>query len=267
MSLRDHFPAPGAPGLEPRWTSSAKSGVGTAFDGRSLVWFTISHGIIDEVYYPRVDQANTRDLGLLVTDAGGPTDTSFFSEEKRETRSVVHILATGAPAYRLVNTCVHGRYEIEKTIVTDPERDVLVQRVRFRPLIDTLKNYRVFALLAPHIGNQGYGNDAWCDEYKGIPMLFARRLDVSLALACNLGWGARSVGYVGVSDGWRQLRETRSLVEYTSAPNGNVALTGEIDLVAAARQDDRGVAELVIALAFGSGPAEAAQRARMTLAS
>ena len=63
-----------------------------------------------------------------------------------------------------------------------------------------------FALLAPHIGNQGYGNDAWSDEYKGIPMLFARRGDVSLALACSTNWRARSCGYVGVSDGWRLLR-------------------------------------------------------------
>jgi len=259
--------APGGPGLEPRWTSSAKSGVGTAFDGRSLVWFTVSHGIIDEVYYPRVDQANTRDLGLLVTDAGGASDAPYFSEEKRDTASVVQLLGVGVPGYQLINRCVHGRYEIQKTIVTDPERDVLVQRVRFRPLVGTLGNYRVFVLLAPHLVNQGYGNDAWCDEYKGIPMLFARRLDVSAALACSCGWRARSVGYVGVSDGWRQLRESRRLIEYATAPNGNVALTGEIDLVAAECHDDRGVAEFVIALAFGSGPAEAAQRARMTLAS
>jgi glucoamylase len=267
MSQSEELVAPGTPGLEPRWTSSAKSGVGTAFDGRSLVWFTVSHGIVDEVYYPRVDQANTRDVGLLVTDAGGANDAPYFSEEKRDTASVVRLLGAGVPGYELTNTCVHGRYEIQKTIVTDPERDVLVQRVRFRPLTGTLGNYRVFVLLAPHIVNQGYGNDAWRDEYKGVPMLFARRLDVSLAMACSCGWRARSVGFVGVSDGWRQLRESRRLIEYTSAPNGNVALTGEIDLVAAGRQDDRGVAEFVIALAFGSGPAEAAQRARMTLAS
>ena len=92
-------PAPGGPRLEPRWTSSAKSGVGTAFDGRSLVWFTISHGIVDEVYYPRVDQANTRDLGLLITESapsGGAAP--FFSEEKRDTSSVVHLLAPGVTA-------------------------------------------------------------------------------------------------------------------------------------------------------------------------
>src|SRR6202035_182183 len=70
--------APGWPGISPRWTSSAKSGVGTALNLNSRVWFTLSHGILNEVYYPRVDQACTRDLGLLVTGANG-----YFSEEKR----------------------------------------------------------------------------------------------------------------------------------------------------------------------------------------
>jgi glucoamylase len=51
--------APGGPGIEPRWTSSAKSGVGTALGTASHVWFTISHGILDEIYYPRVDLACT----------------------------------------------------------------------------------------------------------------------------------------------------------------------------------------------------------------
>lgn len=262
-------PATGGPGVEPRWTSSAKSGVGTAFDGRSLVWFTVSHGIVDEVYYPRVDQANTRDLGLLVTDAGAGGAGAFFSEEKRDTHSVVHILGPGVPGYRLVNRCDHGRYEIEKTVIADPERDVLLQRIRFKALEGALENYRVFVLLAPHIGNQGFGNDGWVDAYKGIPMLFARRQDTSLALACDVGWAAMACGFVGVNDGWSQVRAGGRLTEpYTEARNGNIALTGEVDLAACpSASEGKGVAEFVVALAFGLGPAEAAQRARMTLAS
>jgi glucoamylase len=75
--------APGAPGIAARWTSSAKSGVGTALTARSRVWFTLSHGILNEIYYPRVDQACTRDFGLLVTDG-----STFFSEEKRDAKSL-----------------------------------------------------------------------------------------------------------------------------------------------------------------------------------
>ena len=257
-------PAVGGPGTEPRWTSSAKSGVGTALDSRSRIWFTISHGIVDEVYYPRIDQANTRDFGFLVTGPNG-----FFSEEKRDTESTLHLLDAGVPGYRLVNRCSQSRYEIEKTIITDPERAVLLQRVRFRALVGVPTDYRVFALIAPHIGNQGYGNDGWVDSYKGIPMLFARRADVSLAVMCDVGWRAASAGYVGVNDGWRQVKKAGYLTDlYTEARDGNIALSAEVQLETKHREsDDPAVTEFVIALAFGGGPAEAAQRARMTLAS
>jgi glucoamylase len=268
MSGVERHPAPGGPGIEPRWTSSAKSGVGTAFDGRSLVWFTISHGIVDEVYYPRVDQANTRDFGLLVTSAR-PGQPPLLAEEKRDTRSEVQLLAPGVPGYRLVNASVDGRFEIDKTVIADPERDVVLQRIRFRALAGSLADYRVYALLAPHIGNQGYGNDAWADAYKGEPMLFASRGAISIALASSVGWCARSCGFVGVNDGWHQLHEHGRLVdEFTEARDGNVAMTGEVDLSACVRTiDDVEVAEFILALGFGTGPAEAAQRARMSLAS
>lgn len=88
--------APGWPGSPARWSSSAKSGVGTAAGNQSRVWFTLSHGILNEIYYPRVDQACTRDPGLIVTDG-----TSFFSEEKRHARSEVRQIEDGVPAYRL----------------------------------------------------------------------------------------------------------------------------------------------------------------------
>ena len=92
--------APGWPGIPPRWTSSAKSGLGTAVGHDSRVWFTVSHGIVNEVYYPRVDQANTRDFGLLVADGA-----AFFSEEKRHTVQEIRPLAPGVPGYHLTNTC------------------------------------------------------------------------------------------------------------------------------------------------------------------
>jgi glucoamylase len=77
MSQRISY-APGWPGISPKWTSSAKRGVGTALTAASRVWFTLSHGILNEIYFPRLDQACTRDLGLIVTDG-----SEFFSEEKR----------------------------------------------------------------------------------------------------------------------------------------------------------------------------------------
>ena len=251
--MSTHEP-PGAPGIPPRWTSSAKSGVGTAASEQSRVWFTLSHGIVNEVYYPTIDQANTRDLGFLVADG-----SSFFSEEKRHTTSEISPLAQGVPAYRLTNTCNQGRYRIVKTIVTDPQRDVLLQQVRFEPLQGSLSDYSLYALLAPHIGNHGLGNDGWAGDYKGIPMLFAERKKTALALACSSPFRAMSCGYVGFSDGWQDISTHKRMTWfYPEAPAGNVALTGEIDLAACN-------GSFVLVLAFGNNPSEAGQRARAAL--
>ncbi|MEJ2392626.1 MAG: hypothetical protein P8019_14665, partial [Gammaproteobacteria bacterium] len=62
--------APGSPGLPPTWTSSAKQMVGTALTD-SRVWFTVGHGVINEVYYPRVDIPQIRDLGFIIADNKG----------------------------------------------------------------------------------------------------------------------------------------------------------------------------------------------------
>src|SRR3954453_1868727 len=103
--------APGWPGVPARWTSSEKTGVGTALSAGSRVWFSLSHGIVNEVYYPRIDSACTRDLGLIVTDGQG-----FFSEEKRDALTETSQLAAGVPAYCIRNTCRDGRYRIDKEI-------------------------------------------------------------------------------------------------------------------------------------------------------
>ena len=102
--------APGAPGVPPRWTSSAKTGVGTALGNKRHVWFTLSHGIFNEIFYPRVDQACVRDMGLIVTDGA-----DFFSEEKRDADSLVHWLAEGVPAFRLVNRRSLGRNRLRRS--------------------------------------------------------------------------------------------------------------------------------------------------------
>jgi glucoamylase len=246
--------APGWPGSEPRWTSSAKSGVGTSLNPASRVWFTISHGIFNEIYYPRLDLACTRDMGLIVTDGSG-----YFSEEKRHASSLVSYLSEGVPAYHVVNTCRQGRYRIEKEFIATPEREAVLQQTLFAPLRGSLEDYLVHVLLSPHLGNRGSGNTAWVGDYKGVPMLFAQRDAFALALACSAPWRKCSAGFVGVSDGWHDLMEHKRLTRtYSKAENGNVALTAEIDIVSC-----RG--GFLIAIGFGRNAAEAGNRARASL--
>lgn len=246
--------APGAPGIAARWTSSAKVGVGTALSNDSRVWFTLSHGIFNEIYYPRIDQACVRDMGLIVTDGA-----TFFSEEKRDAESSVHWLAEGVPAFELINVSRDGRYRIEKQALADPHRDTVLQQVRFIAQQDILSDYHLYVLLAPHLGNQGGGNTAWVDDFEGTPLLFARREGNALALGCSAAWARRSVGYVGSTDGWQDLKAHRRVTwEYDRAENGNVAMIGEIDLLASQ-------GAFVLALGFGNEPESAARNAIASL--
>jgi glucoamylase len=247
-------PAPNGPGSPARWTSSAKTGVGTALSDKSRVWFTLSHGIFNEIYYPRIDQACIRDLGLIVTDG-----KAFFSEEKRDAKQTVEWLAAGVPAFKLVNTCRDGRYRVEKEIVTDPQRDTVLQRIQFHTQQGTLADFQLHVLLAPHLGNHGSGNTAWVGEFEGTPLLLAQRNDCALALACSAPWTKRSVGYVGSSDGWQDLKTHHQMTwEFTRAENGNVALTAGIDLA-------KSQGKFVLALGFGKDPDEAARHATASL--
>lgn len=246
--------APGGPGIPARWTSSAKSGVGTAIGVHGRVWFTISHGILNEIYYPRADQACTRDLGLVITGPDG-----FFAEEKRQAVHEVTTPTDGIPAFHLKSQCPDSRYAIEKTIIADPNREVVLQRVQFRALVGSLEDYALYALLAPHLSNAGAGNNAWVGTCKGIPMLFAERDGTALALACSTDWLARSVGFVGSSDGWQQLSKQHRLTDhYTRATNGNVALTGQIDLASTG-------GDFTLAIGFGRSAAEAGHRVAASL--
>src|SRR5437870_6425976 len=68
-----------------------------------------------------------------------------------------------------------------------------------------------------------------------------------------------SVGFAGTSDGWQDLSQHYQMTwEYTRAENGNIALTGEIDLAACG-------GEFVLALGFGGMWSEAGQQARSSL--
>jgi glucoamylase len=103
-------------------------------------------------------------------------------------------------------------------MVADPHRDAVLQLTRFIPLDGQLADYRLYALLAPHLGNRGAGNTAWTGEHKGVPMLFAERRGRTLALAGSAPWQARSVGFVGSSDGWQDVARNRRL---TSMPRSS----------------------------------------------
>ncbi len=161
----DNAHAPGAPGAPPTWSSSEKDAVGTSHFA-SRVWFTIGHGILNEVYWPRVDRPQVRDLGFIVAD-----DAGFWSEVKRDAAREVRQLAPGVPA--IIATHAHPRYTLTLRICADDHADVIHVEARLddqRDAADPARlahPLRLYPLLAPHLGFSGLHNSAWTGTYKG----------------------------------------------------------------------------------------------------
>ena len=231
--------APGAPGIPPTWTSSAKDIVGSSL-GPARLWFTLGFGIVNEVYYPRIDTPQIRDLCFIVAD-----DKGFWCEVKRLANYTIGTPAPGIPAPRIVHK--HERFTLMLRIVGDPRRDALLVEVT----LEGDAALRPYALLAPHVGGSGHDNLAEVIRYGGRRMLRAGRVkddSTWLALAAvddaqRDAWGRASAGHVGTSDGWQDFdRHGAMRWEYAAAGPGNVALTGELPR------------RCVLALAFGASP-------------
>lgn len=227
-ALEDPTPriAFGAPGMEPRWTASTKEGMGTAYHTGCRLWYTISHGIINEIYYPHVDTPNTRDLQYLITDG-----ESFFHEERRDLDHAIEYPEQGSLLYRLTNTDRADRYRIVKEVCADPHASVLLVRTRLEILDEALRGkLRLFVLIAPHLRKVGWGNSAETLDVAGRKLLHAWRDGLHLVMGATAPFVRRSVGYVGASDGWQDLQNFQMDWEFTQAPDGNVAMTAEVDL-------------------------------------
>ncbi|MDR3773441.1 MAG: glycoside hydrolase family 15 protein [Terracidiphilus sp.] len=255
----------GAPGMEPRWTSSVKDAVGTAYAASSRIWFTCSHGILNEIYHPTIDRAQVRDMEFLVTDG-----ETFVHEEKRDLRSTFEYLHPEALGVRYTNRDPEGRYTLTKEIICDPHHAVILNHVRIEGDAELLPRLKVYALLAPHLDGGGAGNSARAVDFAGHKALLAWKNDWSLAMGASCGFSRVSCGFVGASDGWRDLKDNfRMDWEFGSATGGNIALMGELDLegvgtVKAARTD--GAIEFTLAFGIGEGHHTAAQKTMSSLA-
>jgi glucoamylase len=266
--LKQQGEAFGAPGMEPRWTSSVKDAVGTAYAPSSRIWFTASHGILNEVYHPTIDRAQVRDMGFLITDG-----ETFVHEEKRDLISKFEYIHQGTLGVRYTNSDPDGRYAVTKEIICDPHHAVILTRMRISGDADLLPRLKVYALLAPHIDGGGAGNSACVVDVVGRKVLLASKNEYSLAMAAHCGphsqgFSRVSCGFVGVSDGWRDLMDEFHMDwEFGSATNGNVAIMGEVELKDIV-ENGRGKAsaEFTVAFGIGEGTHTALQKTMSSLA-
>jgi glucoamylase len=207
-------PAPGAPGAKPVWTSADKQGFGTSFTRSSPVWFTLGRGRMTEAYYPDLGTPALRQLDLVVSDG-----RTFAERASTATRHRVEVVGGARTlTYRQVDTARSGRYRITRTYVTDPARATVLVDVRFQSL--TGRKYAVYVLSDPALSNDG-ADDRGRTVAGGRVLAWDRRAAVALQGRPALAEGTS--GYLGRSDGLRELRAVRRLVHRYDAPRpGNV---------------------------------------------
>ncbi len=239
--LDDDGAAFGAPGVAPTWTSSKKDAVSTAYAASSRVWFTMSHGTLNEIYFPTIDRPQTRDMELLFTDG-----ETFFHEEKRDITYDFDYVDKDAPAVRVVGSDPQGRYTVTKEIVTDPHHSVVLMNVKITGDESVLQRMKCYALLAPHLNGGGAGNSARSVMVAGKRVVLAWHGPVSLAMGADCGFTRSSCGFVGASDGYQDLMTDMKMTwSFGQALDGNIAMTGEIDLAR--------TREFTIAIGLGEG--------------
>lgn len=203
--------APGRPGSRPTWTSSAKDMVTTAL-GASRLWVTLGYGIVNEIYWPATGKPQIRDLGFIIAGPSG------WFEVKRVNRYRISLPENWVPLPQIVHEGEGYRLELE--FAPDPLRDVLL--ISFRLLGEGM---RLYALLAPHLDNNGEHNNA----HAGAD-LAAWNGQNACCLVSDCGFSRSSAGYVGVSDGWQDFCQNgRMAWSYPAAMDGNVAMLGELE--------------------------------------
>ncbi len=246
--------APGAPGDQSSWTTGAKQGIGTSTTTRSKVWFSLADGAMSEVYYPRVDVANVRDLQLVVTDGRTFTDV----EDEATTRRT-RLLDPTSLSYRQVNTDIERRYRIVKTYTTDPARSTVLVDVKVVSLDGG--RYSSYALYDPSLANSGKHDVGRTHGSTLLARDTSGDTPVASALMAQPAFRATSNGFLGTSDGLTDLEDNHRLNwRYRSAEAGNLVQVGKLTA------PRHGVTRATLALGFGPSTEAARSTARGSLA-
>ncbi len=196
--------------------------VGTSL-GSSRLWFTVAEGIVTELYYPRIDIPQIKDLGFIVAD-----DKGFWVELRRNRNYEVTLAKPGVPAVRIVHR--HPRFTFTLRICPSQHRDVLLLSYELSGEADL----RPYALIALRLGEDAAANRAFAEKHDGRPVLWGEQGPFGVAVVAvdsqgADGWRRCSVGCLEESDGWQDFaRHGRMTWEYDSAGPGAVTMTGEL---------------------------------------
>jgi glucoamylase len=221
--------------------------VGTSL-GSSRLWFTVAQGIVTEVYYPRIDIPQIKDLGFIIAD-----DQGFWVELRRLGNYEVSLPQPGIPAVTVVHR--HPRFTFTLQICPSQQRDTLLLHYR----LEGDESLRSYTLLSARLGGDAENNQASVGRHNGRTVLQADQGPFALALVARASdgsdaWRRCSVGCFGASDGWQDFdRHGRMTWQYDNAGPGAVSLIGELPHLA------------TLALGFGTSQGAAATLAVASL--
>jgi glucoamylase len=214
--------APTAGYIPTAWAPAAKDMVGSSL-ASSRLWFTLAQGIVTEVFYPRIDIPQIKDLGFIIAD-----DRGFWVELRHCGDYEVALAAPGVPAVTVTHK--HARFTFTMEVCPSQRRDALLLRYR----LEGDPSLRPYALLAPRLGGDADYNQAWVATHGGRVALWAEQGPYGLALlavdpAGADAWQRCSAGGYAVSDGWQDFHQNgRMTWQYDSAGPAAVALMGEL---------------------------------------
>ncbi|TMP88763.1 glucan 1,4-alpha-glucosidase [Pseudoalteromonas ruthenica] len=259
--------APGAPGDKPFWAYSGKTGIGTSYEayqqGRyddnsatgtvSKVWFSLAKGMITETMFGLIHQAQIRDMQFIVSGADFVVAESDGLSNRVEYLDVDPQGRPTSLAYRVTSEDSQGRFRIIKDIFTDPDAQSLMVRVRFQANEPGL---RAHVQVNPYVNNDGVDDRAKVADDALIAYSGAHYLSLQSAKGLSDG----SVGFVGQSDRYSQLKARGEFTRYQSTGEqaGNVAMSATLGEISENSQFD-------LVLSYGSSEQEALAQGQKTL--
>ncbi|MCU1266934.1 MAG: glucan 1,4-alpha-glucosidase [Acidobacteria bacterium] len=244
----------GPKGADAHWLGAAKDGFGTSNTLQSRVWFTLTEGVLSEVYYPTLDVPNVQCLELIIVTPEGKVET-----ERLDTIHTVTISDDARSlSFRQENKALSGDYVIQKTYVTDPQRDVLLVDVSFHSTKKLSATYKLYVYFDPSLNNSGLHDSGWT---RGAALLAADG-DRATALIADPAFAETNNGFLGSGDGFRELRAGKELDHTTRAADGNVVQLGRPGAAPGGLSKE---VRFTLALGFGSKPELALAGARASM--
>lgn len=214
--------APGGPGKDAHWATAAKQGVGTSASTKSKVWFTLTQGVMTEVYYPDVTVANVHLLQFVVVDP----KTKKVETEQDDAIHQIKVTRPDSLTFQQINTAKSGAWKITKTYVTDPKNDSVLIDVKFEP---KNKDLNLFVYFDPSIGNAGMGDEGRSVLGRFVAFKEKARDKGASALAFSSKIDQMTNNLLGENDGLMQLRQFGKIETETERSfNGNIVQVARI---------------------------------------